>query len=106
MIGLELVRAAHARPRARRASLPLARLVDALTRAPARIVGLAGAALARGRARRASRSSIPSARWTVAPERLRSKSKNTPFLGQTVKGMVMMTLVARCDRLRRARMTA
>ena len=36
----------------------------------------------------------PARTWTVAPERLRTKSKNTPFLGQTVKGMVMLTLVA------------
>jgi dihydroorotase len=36
----------------------------------------------------------PARSWTVAPERLRTKSRNTPFLGQTVKGMVMMTLVA------------
>ena len=73
--------------------LSLARVVEALTRAPARIVGLPAAQLREG-----SDASLtlvdPKRSWTVAPERLRTKSKNTPFLGQTVKGMVMMTLVS------------
>jgi dihydroorotase len=71
---------------------PLSRLVESLTRGPARIVGLTAA-----RIRAGSEASLtlvdPERRWTVAPERLRTKSRNTPFLGQTVKGMVMMTLV-------------
>ncbi|MEA2750982.1 MAG: dihydroorotase, partial [Myxococcales bacterium] len=78
--------------------LPLARVVDALTRAPARIVGLdRGSADAR-QIREGAEASLtlvdPARSWTVAPERLRTKSRNTPFLGHTVKGMVMMTLVA------------
>ena len=71
----------------------LSRLVHALTQGPARIVGLTAA-----RIRAGSEASLtlvdPARSWTVAPERLRTKSRNTPFLGQTVKGMVMMTLVA------------
>ena len=73
--------------------LPLARVVDALTRAPARIVGLPATQLREGA--EASLTLVdPNRSWTVAPERLRTKSSNTPFMGQTVKGMVMMTLVA------------
>jgi dihydroorotase len=73
--------------------LPLARMVDALTRAPTRIVGLPPKQLKEGGD--ASVTLVDPARsWTVAPERLRTKSRNTPFLGQTVKGMVMMTLVS------------
>ena len=73
--------------------LPLARMVDALTRSPARIVGLPATQIREGA--EASLTLVDPARsWTVAPERLRTKSKNTPFLGQTVKGMVMLTLVA------------
>lgn len=73
--------------------LPLGRVVEALTRAPARIVGLAPRQIREGA--EASLTLVDPARsWTVAPERLRTKSRNTPFLGQTVKGMVMMTLVA------------
>jgi dihydroorotase len=72
---------------------PLSRLVESLTRGPARIVGLTAA-----RIRAGSEASLtlvdPARSWTVAPERLRTKSRNTPFLGQTVKGMVIMTLVA------------
>jgi dihydroorotase len=72
---------------------PLARLVEALTRAPARVVGLPAPALREG----ADASVVlidPDKTWTVAPERLRTKSKNTPFLGQTVKGLVTMTVVS------------
>ena len=71
----------------------LSRLVHSLTQGPARIVGLTAA-----RIREGSEASLtlvdPARTWVVAPERLRTKSRNTPFLGQTVKGMVMMTLVA------------
>ena len=75
--------------------LPLARVVDALTRAPAGIVGLSNASRRICEGAEASLTLVDPARsWTVAPERLRTKSRNTPFLGQTVKGMVMMTLVA------------
>ena len=35
----------------------------------------------------------PEERWTVAPERLRSQGKNSPFLGLEMKGRVRMTLV-------------
>ena len=36
----------------------------------------------------------PNREWTIEPERLRTKSKNTPFMGQTVKGMVVATVVS------------
>ncbi len=72
--------------------LSLSRVVDALTRSPARIVGLPLPELREGA--EASLTLVdPTRSWTVSPERLRTKSKNTPFLGQTVRGMVMMTLV-------------
>jgi dihydroorotase len=73
--------------------LPLGRVVEALTRAPARIAGLPSRQIREGA--EASLTLVDPARsWTVAPERLRTKSRNTPFLGHTVTGMVMMTLVA------------
>ena len=73
--------------------LPLGRVVDALTRRPASIVGLTSSRIRVGA--EASLTLVdPNRSWTVAPERLRTKSKNTPFLGQVVKGMVMLTLVA------------
>ncbi len=92
MIGLELCIPLMLRL-VERGVLPLARVVDALTRAPAKVVGLPQPKLAEG----AEASFVlvdPKRRWKIEPSRLRTKSKNTPFLGQTVDGMVLATLVA------------
>jgi dihydroorotase len=72
--------------------LPLGRLVAALTSGPAKVVGLLPPSLREG-ARADFTVVDPKREWTIAPERLRTKSKNTPFLGRTVKGMVIMTVV-------------
>ncbi|MGO9836126.1 MAG: dihydroorotase [Polyangiaceae bacterium] len=72
-------------------ALPLSRLVDALTAAPARVVGLRAPRLHEG-----ARADLvlvdPTARWTVDPARFRSKSRNTPFTGHAVEGRVEMTV--------------
>src|SRR6185436_2448280 len=81
MIGLELV-VPVLFGLASAGALPLARVIDALTRAPARIAGLEAPALREGRA--AEICVIDSERkFTVRRETLRSKSHNTPFLGKT-----------------------
>ncbi|HEY6463208.1 MAG TPA: dihydroorotase [Polyangiaceae bacterium] len=71
--------------------LPLGRLVEAMTSGPARIVGLEAP-----RIREGARADLvlvqPRARWTIDPSKLRSKSKNTPFAGREVQGMVAMTV--------------
>ncbi|HEY8038374.1 MAG TPA: dihydroorotase [Polyangiaceae bacterium] len=71
--------------------LPLSRLVDALTAAPARVVGLEPP-----RIREGARADLvlvePEARWTIDPARLRTKSRNTPFAGRAVQGRVAMTV--------------
>ena len=71
--------------------LPLARLVDALTAAPARVVGIEPPRLREG-----ARADVvllePRATWTIDTARLKSKSKNTPFAGRSVTGRVAMTL--------------
>ena len=73
--------------------LPLARLVDALTRAPARIAAIDAPALREGI--RAEICVIDTERtFTVRREELRSKSLNTPFLGKTFTGAVALTLAA------------
>jgi dihydroorotase len=72
--------------------LPLSRVVTALTSGPARILGLTPPRLREG-AEATFTLVDPDRSWTVAPERLRTKSANTPFLGQTVTGMVIMTVV-------------
>ncbi len=73
--------------------MTLPRLVDALTRSAARVVGLPAPTLKEG----AEASLVlvdPARSWTITPAVLRSKSKNTPFLGRTVEGAVVLTMVA------------
>lgn len=71
----------------------MARMIDALTRAPAKIASLPAPSIKDGA--RADLALVdPNRTWTIEPSRLRTKSKNTPFLGQTVKGMVLATVVA------------
>lgn len=92
MVGLEtclavlfdLVHAGRVRP---------SRLIDALTAAPARAFGLDAGTLAVGA--RADVAVIDPARaWTIEARGLRSKSRNTPFDGRAVRGVVERTLVA------------
>jgi dihydroorotase len=92
MIGLELV-LPLLYARVREGRLSLARLVDALTAAPARIVGITTPSLREGAVAELCLVD-PDRRWTVEPARLRSKSKNTPFLGKDVEGAVLLTLAA------------
>jgi len=74
-------------------ALPLNRLVESLTQAPSRIARLPDKRLREG-----ARADLvlvdPEEHWTIDASRLRSKSKNTPFLGRTVKGRVKMTMIA------------
>ncbi|PSL13946.1 dihydroorotase [Marinobacterium halophilum] len=72
--------------------LALPQLIEALTAAPARILGIEAGTLNIG-----SQADIcifdPDAEWTVNVDSLRSAGKNTPFLGQTLKGRVNATLM-------------
>lgn len=72
--------------------LNLESAVAKLTVQPARAFGLAKGTLAAG----ADADLVlvdPQARWEVDPARFRSKSRNTPFGGWKVKGLVTMTMV-------------
>lgn len=72
--------------------LTLQRLFDALTGAPARAFALAGGTLAPGAA--ADVTIIdPDRPNVVSTEGLSSRSKNTPFLGRTLHGKAVVTLV-------------
>jgi dihydroorotase len=75
----------------RQGAVPLARLVDALTAAPARLVGLPAPALRVG-----ARADVvlldPRAAWTIEPKALKTKSFNTPFAGRSVVGRIAMTV--------------
>ena len=76
----------------RNGQLPLARFIAALTTAPARVVGLPAPRIADGA--RADLALVdPDVTWTIDPARLRTKSKNTPFLRREVQGRVAMTIV-------------
>jgi dihydroorotase len=73
-------------------ALPLARLVDALTRAPAKVVGLPVPQIRDG----AQADLVlvdPNATHTIDAARLRTKGRNSPFLGKNVQGKVRMTVV-------------
>jgi len=90
MIGLELV-VPVLLGLVREGKLPLARLVDALTRAPARVVGLTVPEIREGAVAELVLVD-PESVVRIEPARLRSKSHNTPWLGKTLTGEVRMTL--------------
>ncbi|WP_437301307.1 dihydroorotase [Sorangium sp. So ce426] len=92
LIGLELV-VPVLLDLVRQGALPLGRLVDALTRAPARIARLEAPTIKAG-ARAELCLVDPNLSFVLDPARLRSKSKNTPFLGRQLTGRVKMTLAS------------
>ncbi len=73
-------------------ALPLSHLIEKLSSAPARVMGLAHGTLAIGA--QADVALIdPRREWSVDPDQFYSKSRNTPFLGWRLKGQVVRTLV-------------
>ncbi len=73
-------------------ALSLGQAVAAMTVNPAKAVGLPAGTLRVGSA--ADISVFDTERtWTVVPEKLRSKSKNTPWAGKTLKGVCVSTIV-------------
>lgn len=74
-----------------REAISAMRFVEALTIAPARLAGIEGGTLAVGA--RADVTVIdPDTRWTVGRETLRSKSLNSPWLGQELRGACATTI--------------
>jgi dihydroorotase len=72
--------------------LSLPTLIERMSTAPARLWHLPGGSLARG-----SVADVvvfdPDASWTVDPLRIRSRSRNSPWLGETLPGVVRWTVV-------------
>lgn len=72
-------------------ALDLPTLVERLTSGPARVFGLESSL------RPGSGADVcifdPERMWTVVPEALRSKGKNTPLIGATLTGQVVCTIV-------------
>jgi len=73
-------------------TLPIARVIAALTSGPAGVVGMEGRGLYEG-----ARADLvvldADARRTVDRSALRSKSNNTPFEGREIRGRVIVTMV-------------
>ncbi len=90
MMGLELV-VPLLLGLVRAGAVPLARLVDALTVAPARVIGLPAPRIREGAVAELVLVD-PEAEVRIDPARLRSKGRNTPWLGETLRGEVRMTL--------------
>lgn len=77
----------------RREGVPLPRLIDALSRRPAQLLGLESGRLAPG-APADFVLADPEMAWTVEEHRLRSRSKNSPFEHCSLQGRVIETVVA------------
>lgn len=74
-------------------SVALSRLIEAMSAAPARILGLEQGRLAPGAP--ADLALVdPNLSWTVMEEKLASRSKNTPFEHTTLEGRAVETIVA------------
>jgi dihydroorotase len=73
--------------------VPLLRLVDVLSTAPARLFGLPGGTLAPGAAADLALVDLDEP-WIVSETGLRSRSKNTCFEGARLQGKVLQTMVA------------
>jgi dihydroorotase len=74
-------------------SVPLLRVIDAMTAGPARILKLPQGRLAAGAPADLILVDLE-APWRVDERKLRSKSKNTPYDGRLVQGRVERTVVA------------
>ncbi len=82
--------------------LPLARLVEAMSGAPCRVLGLTEPRLAEGAPADFCVVDLEET-WEVTPATLRGKSRNCAFLGETLTGRVRLTVVDGARRFARAR---
>ena len=87
IIGLETSLAVSLETLVERGPLDLSALVGLMTHRAAQVLGLDAGTLAPG-----ARADVcvfdPDEKWTVSSDTIRSKSKNTPWLGQTLRGRV------------------
>lgn len=92
IIGLETALSLGIRELVEGGVLTLPILIERMSCAPARLWNLPGGTLRQGGVADLVLFD-PAATWTVAPERLHSKSRNTPWAGETLPGVVRMTVV-------------
>jgi len=92
IVGLETALAVCIGELVKPGDLPLFDLIERMSTAPARLMGIEGGTLRPG-----SRADLvlfdPEEAWTVDPATFRSKSRNTPFSGWEVTGRVKRTIV-------------
>ena len=92
IIGLETALAVNLTWLVHRGIVDLPLLVERMACAPARLFKLPGGSLRKG-----SLADVtvfdPDASWTVDPTTFRSKGRNTPYAGQTLRGLVELTVV-------------
>ena len=67
-----------------------AQLIEKMSLAPARILGIKAGSLEKGMP--ADMMLYKKEKWTVDPEKLHGKSKNTPFKGLTLSAKVRLTI--------------
>ncbi len=92
IVGLETALAVNLTWLVHRDVIDLATLIERMACAPARLFKLPGGTLRRGTAADVTVFD-PGASWTVDPARFRSKGRNTPYAGQTLRGLVELTMV-------------
>ena len=92
IVGLETALAVNLTWLVHRGVIDVTTLVERMACAPARLFKLPGGTLRRGSAGDVTVFD-PDAAWTVDPARFRSKGRNTPYAGQTLRGRVELTLV-------------
>ncbi|MDQ6635744.1 MAG: dihydroorotase [Gemmatimonadota bacterium] len=92
IVGLETALAVNLTWLVHRGVIDLNTLVERMACAPARLFKLPGGTLKRGASADVTVFD-PDAEWTVDPGRFRSKGRNTPYAGQTLRGRVELTVV-------------
>jgi dihydroorotase len=91
MIGLETALPLCLDLIAKNAMSPMA-LFARMSTAPAKILGLPGGTLAPGSVADVTVVD-PQSTWVCDASRFRSKSRNSPFIGRTMRGRAMLTIV-------------
>ena len=91
-VGLETSLAVGITALVKTGRMPLSGLISLMSEQPARLLKISGGTLSPG-----SAADIvlfdPDECWTVDPSRLHGKSRNTPFIGETLYGKVKMTIL-------------
>ena len=92
VVGLETSLAACLTALVHTGKLSLSQLVEKMSLAPARILGIPGGTLQKGADADIALVDL-NEQWTVEKDKLRSKSRNTVFKGQTFRGKVKATFL-------------